>query len=161
MPINHKCNRLDAAKEIEDFLEEEGFLVSHSPPYQPEQNGFAERSVGVIVTIARKLRIQSRLPEVLWPEFGAAAVWILNRVPKRMPDGHWIVPWLEVCRNFSGDTSRPLNLSNLRLYGSLAYCRIRNIPKLQKHGFLLTNESCISRIESNDERPRRSSRPVS
>jgi hypothetical protein len=43
------------------------------------------------------------------------------------------VPWDEVRKNFTAGEAIPkVNLSNVRLYGSLAYCRIEKQVQLDK-----------------------------
>jgi hypothetical protein len=63
----------------------------------------------------------------------SAAVWILNRIPTYLKDeNQWIVPWDEARRDFGGQRMKETHLANLRVYGSLTYCRIRHIPRLHK-----------------------------
>jgi hypothetical protein len=77
--------------------------------------------------------MESKLPKQLWPEMVSTAVWILNRIPTYLKEeNRWIVPWDEARRDFGGERMKKANLANLRVYGSLSYCRIRNILKLQK-----------------------------
>jgi hypothetical protein len=129
----HYDNEAAAGAEIEGFLNNIGIVVSHSIPYHPEQNGPAERSGGVILTMTRHLQMESELPNQLWPEMVSTAVWILNRIPTYLKDeNRWIVPWEEARRDFGGERMKKANLANLRVYGSLSYCRIRNIPRIQK-----------------------------
>jgi hypothetical protein len=135
LPIKafHYDNEKAAGVKVEIFLNDGGIIVMHSPPYQPEQNGPSERSGGVILMTARRLRVESQLPEKLWPEMVSTAAWILNRIPTYLKDeNRWIVPWEEARRDFGGERMKKANLANLRVYGSLSYCRIRNIPRLQK-----------------------------
>ena len=135
LPIRafHYDNEVAAGAIVEAFLNLYGIIVSHSIPAHPEQNGPSERSGGVIIGMARHLRIEGGLPKHLWPEFVSAAAWILNRTPTYMKDQkHWIVPWEEARREFAGDRMKVTNLANLRLYGSLSYCRIRSIPRKEK-----------------------------
>jgi transposase InsO family protein len=127
----HYDNEVAAGRMVEEWLALQGIIVFHSVAGQPEQNGPAERSGGVIIQMARKLCVEGRLPDDLWPEITKAAVWLLNRLPT-FKDGQWIVPWDEARRNFGHDRMKPSNLSNLRLFGSLAYCRIKSIPRREK-----------------------------
>lgn len=79
LPIKafHYDNERSAGDNVEVFLNNCGIIVSHSTPAHPEQNGPAERSGGVILEMARHLRIEGgQLPKQLWPEFVSAAVWI-------------------------------------------------------------------------------------
>ena len=119
---------------MEFFLNSCGIIVSHSTPAHPEQNGPAERSGGVILEMARHLRIEGgQLPKQLWPEFVSAAVWILNRIPTCVKDEErWIVPWEEARCEFAGDRMKKTSLANLHVYGALSYCQIRSIPRKEK-----------------------------
>ncbi|KAJ6030953.1 uncharacterized protein N7446_007597 [Penicillium canescens] len=120
-------NEAAAGRPAERSLTSDGIVVYHSPPRHPEMNGHAERSGGVIVLRMRMLMIEGKLPKELWPEAARAAVWLLNRTPTYLAnEKRWIIPWGEVMKEFaSTDKTVPrINLSNVRLYGSLAYCRI-------------------------------------
>ena len=55
-------------KAIGIWILSKGFGYETTAPYTPEQNGYAERSGGVIMRRSRALRIEARLPEDLWPE---------------------------------------------------------------------------------------------
>jgi hypothetical protein len=108
-------------------LTADGIIIHHSPPGHPEMNGFAERSGGIIIQRMRMLILEGKLPKELWPEAAMAAVWLLNRTPTYLAkENRWIVPWAEITKQFTstGDNVPRINLSNVRLYGSLAYCRI-------------------------------------
>jgi hypothetical protein len=129
LPIKafHYDNERAAGGASEHSLTSDGIVVYHSPPGHPEMNGYAERAGGVIVHRMRMLMLEGKLPKELWPETAQAAVWLLNRTPTYVADeNRWIVPWEEVRRDFAGDRMPKINLSNVRLYGSLAYCRIQN-----------------------------------
>ncbi|OOQ86237.1 hypothetical protein PEBR_22534 [Penicillium brasilianum] len=119
LPIKafHYNNEPAANLEIEAVLANLSIVISHSIAYHPEQNGSAERSGGVILRMARHLQIEGQLPSLLWPE---------------TDENRWIVPWDEARREFGGQRMKKANLANLRVYGSLTYCRIRQIPKLNK-----------------------------
>ncbi|KAJ5101017.1 hypothetical protein N7456_007069 [Penicillium angulare] len=125
-------NERSAGRTVEDYMAEEGFVVEHSVVGTPEQNSFAERSGGVIITVSRSLIIDSGLPKTLWPEAIQAAVWILNRSPTKMPDGKWIIPYQEALTLASNTPLTPINLANIRIYGCRAYVRKQGIPKADK-----------------------------
>lgn len=118
-----------------DFMEycrREGLIVEFSVVRTPEQNGFIERAGGIIVTTARALIADSGLPKNLWPEAVAAAVYLINRMPTRMPDGRYIIPWVEAMQHRDPSQDLRPNLSNLRLYGCRAYVMRRGIAKTDK-----------------------------
>ncbi|KAJ5748146.1 uncharacterized protein N7511_009842 [Penicillium nucicola] len=120
-------NEAAAGRLAEQSLTSDGIVIYHSPPGHPEMNGYAERSGGVIIQRMRMLMLEGKLPKELWPEAAMAAIWLLNRTPTYLAtENRWIIPWAEVVKQFTatGDIPPRINLSNVRLYGSLAYCRI-------------------------------------
>lgn len=120
LPIRafHYDNEKSAGVEVEIFLNDGGIIDLHNPPYPPEQNGPSERSGGVILRMARRPRIESQLPNQLWPEMVSAAVWILNRIPTYLKDENsWIIPWQEARRDFGGERMKKTNQANMRIYG--------------------------------------------
>ncbi|KAJ5290653.1 uncharacterized protein N7443_010906 [Penicillium atrosanguineum] len=128
LPIKafHYDNEKAAGRSAEWSLTSDGIVVYHSPPAHPEMNGYAERAGGVIILRMRMLMLEGKLPKDLWPEAAQAAVWLLNRTPTYIStENRWVVPWEEVRKDFAGDRMPKINLSNVRLYGSLAYCRIQ------------------------------------
>ncbi|KAF5236868.1 hypothetical protein FANTH_11110 [Fusarium anthophilum] len=104
-------------KKWKHFITMKGIIFNPSPPDTPDQNGPAERSGGVIMTIARKLRIQGNLPQKLWPYIVAHATRLLNRIPVQRKQ--WRTPFEMV-------HGRKRNLSHLKIIGSLAYVLIKN-----------------------------------
>jgi hypothetical protein len=122
-------NERSAGRTVEDFLSNEGFIIEHSVVGTPEQNGFAERSGGVVITVARALIADAGLPKNLWPEAVRAAVWIINRSPTKLPDGRWIIPYQEA---FLNQPQQRVNLANLRIFGCRAYVRKQGIPNAAK-----------------------------
>ena len=94
-----------------------GITFNSSPPDTPDQNGLAERSGGVIITTARKLRSQSKLPHRLWPYLVAHATRLLNRIPVQRKG--WQTPFQMI-------HGRKPNLAYLRIIGSLAYVLVKN-----------------------------------
>jgi hypothetical protein len=122
----HSDNEKSVTMEFEEnHMRAQGFVLTHSPEYHPEMNGPAERSGGVIITLARRLRVESGLPMSLWTEFVGAAVWILNRMPTHLKDEkRWIVPWEEIRAHFGEENLKKTDLSGLRAYGSLTYIRV-------------------------------------
>ncbi|KAJ5642646.1 hypothetical protein N7490_006646 [Penicillium lividum] len=143
LPIKvfHSDNERSVDESILLLIKQLGCVHTFTVPYTPEMNGPGERAGGVIILRARALLKEGKLPDKLWPEAVKAAVYLLNRTPTRLEDGTWIVPWDEARRFIGfnqGTEGTPVNtptktsLANVKLYGSLAYCRIPNIPKLDK-----------------------------
>ncbi|KAJ6111048.1 hypothetical protein N7486_003283 [Penicillium sp. IBT 16267x] len=134
LPIKvwHSDNEKTVDDRIHKILDDMGFVHTFTVPYSPEMNGPGERSGGMLTLRARALIKEGKLPDKLWPEAIPTAVYLLNRTPTRLEDGKWIVPW-EEARQFVDQAELPrTSLANIRLYGSLAYCRIPNLPRLDK-----------------------------
>ncbi|KAJ5125243.1 hypothetical protein N7448_004570 [Penicillium atrosanguineum] len=132
--IRIKRIHLDGDRSIDaDKLRNQGIEVVVSPPYQPEQNPFAERSGGIIVSRARAMIIQAALPEHLWPEAVQTAVYLINRTPNKQLD--WKSPYQALYDSLDqkpGYMQQKPDLSNLRVYGCKAFVRITIIPRLAK-----------------------------
>ncbi|KAJ5343424.1 uncharacterized protein N7506_003248 [Penicillium brevicompactum] len=122
-------NERSVSHDVERIIRENGFVIEHSVRAAPEQNGHAERSGGVVIQRARSLLEDAGLPKNLWPEAIRAAVYILNRSPTHVA-GRWIIPWQEVTKNAGHEQA--VSVANLKVYGSLAYCRIIKIPQSEK-----------------------------
>ncbi|CAI7773785.1 unnamed protein product, partial [Closterium sp. NIES-53] len=78
-----------------DFCHGEGILQSFTLPESPQQNGIAERRIGLVMEVARTSMIHAAAPHVLWP----FAVWYaahqlnVDKVPTpkaNIVDGMWI-----------------------------------------------------------------------
>ena len=73
-------------RELLAYLANAGIKVSPSPPYAPESNGLAERTVQEHWTRARVLMFATDLPQNLWGESMNHANWLRNRVPSARVD---------------------------------------------------------------------------
>ncbi|KAI1829116.1 hypothetical protein DTO027I6_9863 [Penicillium roqueforti] len=132
--VFHYDNERSAGNEVENMIEAEGCVIEHSPPETPEMNGPAERSGGVIIQMARVLINENPdLPKTLWPEAVYTSAYILNRMPTKLADGRWIIPWMELMKLAAPDgiKDQRINLSNLRVYSCLAYSRILDSKRTQ------------------------------
>ena len=98
-------------KEMNNYLEKCGIQRETSAPYNPEQNGKAERDNRTIVESARTMIIAKNLPLSLWAEAVNCAIYVLNRTVWTngavTPYGAW-----------AGKTP---NLKHLRIFGSDVY----------------------------------------
>lgn len=63
---------------MEDFCASKGIIHETSAPYSPQQNGRAEREIWTIKDTGRTLLKSRSLPENLWAETVATAVYIRN-----------------------------------------------------------------------------------
>lgn len=99
-------------KESEEYLKRHGILRRLTIPYNPEQNGVAERKNRTLLEMARCLLIQSNLPSCFWAEAILAANYIRNRCPSRTLGGR---------TPFELWTGSPPDVSNLREFGSKVF----------------------------------------
>jgi hypothetical protein len=104
-------------QEWKALIATKGITFNSSPPDTPNQNGLAERSGGVIITTARKLRAQSKFPHRFWPYLVSHATRLLNRIPVQRKE--WQTPFQMV-------HARKPNLAYLKIIGSLAYVLVKN-----------------------------------
>ena len=128
-----KILRLDGEKSLDkrliEWANQKGIKIERSAPYTPEQNGAAERSGGVIIARARLLRIDSQLPNYLWPEFVQTAADLINISPSRQLE--WKSPLEKLQITLKRPiTNRRSRISRLRAYGCRAYALITKIPRL-------------------------------
>ncbi len=114
-----KTLRSDNAKEFvsEEFkmkMAERGISRHLTVVYNPEQNGVAERTIGVIKEITRVIMFEKKLPDWIWPYAMKHATLIRNICQSasttRIPYKDWFK------KEFDYDT--------LKIFGSLAYGHI-------------------------------------
>ena len=91
------------------------------PPYTPDQNGLAERTVGLLKDVARAYMKEKNLPDEFWAEAIVCAAYTLNRTPTSANNG-FKTPF-EV---FHG--TKP-SLRRLRVFGTKAWV---HIPKKKR-----------------------------
>ena len=63
------------------FCKESGIKREYTVPYNPEQNGVAERKNRTIIEAARAMIFDQNLEYYLWAEASCTAVYIQNRSP--------------------------------------------------------------------------------
>lgn len=64
------------------FLSLHGFTHLKTPPHTPEHNGYSERRHRHIFDTGLTLLHRANLPLSFWPFAYAAAVYLINRMPK-------------------------------------------------------------------------------
>ena len=64
-------------------IQSKGMRFEPTPPYQPEQNPYAERYGAMVSAMARQMTNDANLPAYLWNEAAKAAIYIQNRIPHR------------------------------------------------------------------------------
>ncbi|CAI7835935.1 unnamed protein product [Closterium sp. NIES-53] len=67
---------------LRDFCRGEGILQSFTLPDSPQQNGIAERHIGLVMEVARTSMIHAAAPHFLWPFVVRYAVHQLNLWPR-------------------------------------------------------------------------------
>ncbi|KAL4317940.1 hypothetical protein GQ457_18G004620 [Hibiscus cannabinus] len=71
------------SQEFNNFCDEQGLRRELTAPYTPEQNGVAERKNRTVVEMERSMLRAKGLPNQLWAEAVATAVYLLNLSPTR------------------------------------------------------------------------------
>jgi hypothetical protein len=113
-------------------IRNEGIELRQSAPYSPQQNGPAERSGGVIVSMARTILSEANLPENLWPLAIDHVIYLLQRLPKKKLG--WKTPY-EIIQSITKLAKSTIpNLGHIKIFGCKAYKRIPSteIPRLEK-----------------------------
>jgi hypothetical protein len=118
--VSIKCLRSDGggkyfSNEFSEYLKEHGIQRKYSCSYSPQQNGVVERKNRHIVEIARAMLSEKNLPNYLWVEVVATALYIMNRTPTTTVHG------MTPKEKFTG--KKP-NVSHLRMFGYIAYVHV-------------------------------------
>ncbi|CAI7790517.1 unnamed protein product, partial [Closterium sp. NIES-54] len=79
---------------LRDFSRGEGILQSFTLPDSPQQNGIAERRIGLVMEVARTSMIHAAAPHFLWPFAVRYAAHQLNLWPRvSLPDTSPTLRW--------------------------------------------------------------------
>ncbi|CAI7777902.1 unnamed protein product [Closterium sp. NIES-54] len=106
---------------LRDLCRGEGILQSFTLPDSPEQNGIAERRIGLVMEVARTSMIHAAAPHFLWPFAVRYAAHQLNLWPSvSLPE---ILPTLR----WTGEVG---DASVFRVWGSRAFVRDTSADKL-------------------------------
>ncbi|CAI7789253.1 unnamed protein product [Closterium sp. NIES-54] len=106
---------------LRDFCFGEGILQSSTLPDSPQQNGIAERRIGLVMEVARTSMIHAAAPHFLWPFAVRYAAHHLNLWPRvSLPETSPTLRWTEEV----GDASV------FRVWGSRAFVRDTSADKL-------------------------------
>ncbi|CAI7844992.1 unnamed protein product [Closterium sp. NIES-54] len=106
---------------LQDFFRGEGILLSFTLPESLQQNGIAERRIGLVMEVARTSMIHAAAPHFLWP-FAVRYVahqlnlWPRVSLPETSPTLHW-----------AGEVG---DVSVFRVWGSRAFVRDTSADKL-------------------------------
>ncbi|CAI7737732.1 unnamed protein product [Closterium sp. NIES-53] len=79
---------------LREFCRGEGILLSFTLPDSPQQNGIAERRIGLVMEVARTSMIHAAAPHFLWPfavQYAAHQLNLWPRVslPETLPTLRW------------------------------------------------------------------------
>ena len=115
------------------FCAKEGIKREWTAPYNPDQNGVAERKNRTIVEAARAILYDQEMPKFLWVEACNTVVYVQNRMPHNTLDK--VTPESV----FTG--SKP-EVSHFRIFGSIAYCHVpdekrRKLDQTAEKGYLV------------------------
>ncbi|CAI7887526.1 unnamed protein product [Closterium sp. NIES-53] len=107
-----------------DFFCGEGILQSFTLPDSPQQNGIAERRIGVVMEVARTSMIHAVAPHFLWPFAVRCAAHQLNLWPRvSLPEISMTLSW----------TGKVGDATVFWVWGSCAFVRNTSADKLSPH----------------------------
>ncbi|CAI7922809.1 unnamed protein product [Closterium sp. NIES-54] len=103
------------------FCRAQGICQTFTLPASPQQNGIAERRIGMVMDVARTSLIHAAAPHFLWPFAVQYAAHLLNLQPKvSLPETSPTLRW----------TGKVGDASAFRVWGSRAYVRDLSADKL-------------------------------
>ena len=103
------------SKEFDSFLKDNGIVHQLTVPYNPAQNGVAERMNRTVMESARAMMSHSNLPNQFWAEAVNTSVYIRNRCPTSALDG--VTPYECLFKQ------KP-DVGNLHVFGCVSYVHI-------------------------------------
>jgi hypothetical protein len=104
-----------ASTEFVDFCTQAGIRRQMIVPYNPQQNGVAERKNRAITGAARSMLHDQALPLYLWAEASVVAVYLQNRSPHRV---------LGRKTPEEAFTGRRPDVEHIRIFGCLTYSHV-------------------------------------
>ncbi|CAI5482811.1 unnamed protein product [Closterium sp. Yama58-4] len=108
---------------LEAFCQQEGIEQSFTLPASPQQNGVAERRIGLVMEVARTSLVHAAAPHFLWSFAVRYAAHQLNLWPRvSLPETSPTLRWT----GEAGDASR------FRVWGSRAFVRDTSADKLSR-----------------------------
>ncbi|CAI5481719.1 unnamed protein product [Closterium sp. Yama58-4] len=108
---------------LEAFCQQEGIEQSYTLPASPQQNGVAERRIGLVMEVARTSLSHAAAPHFLWPFAVRYAAHQLNLWPRvSLPETSPTLRW----------TGEAGDASHFRVWGSRAFVRDTSADKLSR-----------------------------
>ncbi|CAI7865724.1 unnamed protein product [Closterium sp. NIES-54] len=106
------------------FCRAEGIRQTFTLPASPQQNGIAERRIGMVLDVARTSMIHAAAPHFLWPFAVQYAAHQINLQPRvSLPETSPTMRW----------TGQVGDASAFRVWGSRAFVRDLSSDKLSSH----------------------------
>ncbi|CAI7886296.1 unnamed protein product [Closterium sp. NIES-54] len=106
---------------LREFCRGEGILQSFTPPDSPQQNGIAERRIGLVMEVARTSMIHAAAPHFQWPFAVQYAAHQLNLWPNvSLPETSPTMRW----------TGEVGDVAVFQVWGSRAFVRDTSADKL-------------------------------
>ncbi|CAI7857890.1 unnamed protein product [Closterium sp. NIES-53] len=120
-PLHSKGPSCPASALLREFCRGEGILQSFTLPDSVQQNGIAERRIGLVMEVARTSMIHVAAPHFLWPFAVRYAAHQLNLWPcVSLPETSPTLRW----------TGKVSDASMFRVWGSRAFVRDTSADKL-------------------------------
>ncbi|CAI7907297.1 unnamed protein product [Closterium sp. NIES-53] len=114
------------------FCRLEGIRQMFTLPASPQQNGIAERRIGMVMDVARTSKIHAAAPHFLWPFAVQYAAHQINLQPRvSLPETTPTLRW----------TRKVGDASAFRVWGSRAFVRDSTANKLSSRADVTFNES--------------------
>jgi hypothetical protein len=116
---------------FDNWVRDKRIRYHESAPHAKEQHGRIERAGGILSSIQRTLRIDSRLPENMHPELWRTAAYLANRLPTTSLDGK--SPWqaLNEALGLREDAAKP-HIGHIKALGSRVYVKSNKVPRGRK-----------------------------
>ncbi|CAI7880878.1 unnamed protein product [Closterium sp. NIES-53] len=114
-------NKGDATERRGAFCRAQGIRQTFTLPASPQQNGIAERRIGMVMDVARTSMIHAAAPHFLWPFAVQYAAHQLNLQPRvSLPETSPTLRW----------TGKVGDVTAFRVWGSRAFVRDLSADKL-------------------------------
>ena len=114
--ISRSCGQImveNISKDFTNFCAREGIKGEWTTPYNPEQNGVAERKNRTIIEAARAMLYDQDMPKFLWAEACNTTVYIQNIVL------HKALGKVTLESVFTGNKPE---VSHIRIFCNMVYC---------------------------------------